>query len=66
MKQLLLTKEEYSILKELTSGTIDNGGTYVTSSYIEDNLGLTMQTFNEIARNINAKLTGGAVCNIKL
>lgn len=61
MKQLLLTEEEYSILKELTSGTIDNGGSYVTSSYIEDNLGLTMQTFNEIARNINAKLTGDKV-----
>lgn len=53
---MILTKQDRIVLKELTSGIIDNGGAELVKTYISDELKMTLSQFKEIASNINKQI----------
>lgn len=55
-RTLVLSQQEYAVLNELTSGTIDAGGGNLTQGFIAEYLHMTVDEFNDIATEINAKL----------
>jgi hypothetical protein len=51
-----LTADEVKVLGELTSGIVDSGASVNTKSYIHNILGMSLEEFDEIARDIHSKL----------